>query len=148
MPPDWLIEALGVVELDPTGQHEGPFHNRPGQIEVRSRIPTPNGTLTKVTVLDDARGWVVEQHLYDPAQQPLASAFAAGFQFDPVTGVSLPRVVQVRLPPIQMNFTLETAQHQINQLAGDPAQLWALPQINGFPLVNLGGPGRSRVPCH
>ncbi len=24
VPPEWLIEALGVVELDPTGQHEGP----------------------------------------------------------------------------------------------------------------------------
>ena len=30
VPPDWLIEALGVVQLDPTGQHEGPFQNRPG----------------------------------------------------------------------------------------------------------------------
>jgi hypothetical protein len=141
VPPSWLIEALGVVELDPTGQHEGPFRSRPGQLEIRSQLASPAGTLTKVTVVDDARGWVVEQHLYDAVEQLLASAFATGFQFDPVTGASLPRVVQVRLPSTRMNFTLETQQHQINQLAGDPAQLWTVPQISGVPLVDLNNPG-------
>jgi hypothetical protein len=141
VPPSWLIEALGVVELDPTGQHEGPFRNRPSQLEIRSQVPSPGGTLTKVTVVDDARGWVVEQHVYDASRQLLASALAAGFQFDPVTGASLPRVVQVRLPSTGMNFTLETQQHQINQLLGDPAQLWSVPQISGVPLVDLNNPG-------
>jgi hypothetical protein len=141
MPPEWLIEALGVVELDPTGQHEGPFRQRPGQLEVRTSTPTPGGPLTKVTVVDDARGWVLEQHLFDAAQQPLASAFAAGFQFDQVNGVSLPRVVDIRLPPTRMNLRLETQQHRVNQLVGDPAQLWTMPQINGAPLVNLNSPG-------
>jgi hypothetical protein len=142
VPPDWLIEALGVVQLDPTGQHEGPFASRPGQLEVRSSIPTPAGNLTKVTVVDDARGWVLEQHVFDAARQPLASSLAAGFQFDPVTGASLPRLVEIRLPPARMHFRLETPRHQINQLAGDPAQLWTLPQFNGVPLVDLDNPGR------
>jgi hypothetical protein len=141
VPPSWLVEALGVVEIDPTGQHEGPFRNRPGQLEIRSHVPSPGGTLTKVTVVDDARGWVVEQHVYDARQQLLASAFAGGFQFDPVTGVSLPRVVQVRLPASRLSFTLETRQHQINQLLGDPVQLWSIPQISGVPLVDLNAPG-------
>jgi hypothetical protein len=141
VPPEWLIEALGVVELDPTGQHEGPFRPRPGQLEVRTITSTPGGSLTKVTVVDDARGWVLEQHLFDAAQRPLASAFAAGFQFDPVHGVSLPRVVDLRLPTSQMNLRLETPQHQINQLVGDPNQLWSMPRINGAPLVNLNSPG-------
>jgi hypothetical protein len=143
VPPDWLVEALGVVELDPTGNHEGPFRKQPGQIEVRTRVSTPNGGLTKVTVLDDARGWVVEQHVYDSAGQHLASALAAGFQFDPASGVSLPRLVEIRIPPASMQFTLQTPQHLVNQpLAGDPGQLWTMPQISGVPLVDLGQPGR------
>jgi hypothetical protein len=104
-------------------------------------VPSAGGTLTKVLVVDDARGWVLEQHVYGASQQPLASALAGGFQFDPVTGASLPRVVQVRLPATGMNFTLETQQHQINQLLGDPAQLWSVPTISGVPLVNLNNPG-------
>ena len=43
VPPDWLIEALGVIQLDPTGQHDGPFQNRPGQLEIRSQVKTPVG---------------------------------------------------------------------------------------------------------
>jgi hypothetical protein len=140
VPPDWLIEALGVVELDPTGQHEGPFRNRPGQLELRSTLPAPGSELLKITVLDDTRGWVVEQHLYDRAQRPLASALASSFQHDPTTGVSLPRHVEIRLPAAQLHFTLQTDRHLVNQLEGDPTQLWTLPQMTGFPLVNLGRP--------
>lgn len=142
VPPDWLIEALGVVELDPTGQHEGPFRHRPGQLEVRTQVPTANGNLTKITVLDDARGWVVEQHVFDASGQPLASALAAGFQFDQTSGVSLPRLVEIRLPPAGLQFTLQTERHQINQLVGDPEQLWTMPQISGVPLVDLSSPSR------
>ncbi len=93
-----------------------------------------------MTVIDDARGWVLEQHLYDSTSQLLASAVATGFQFDPLTGVSLPRFVEIRLPASQLHFTLQTEQHLINQLRGDPTQLWSMPQPPGSPLVNLARP--------
>ncbi len=141
VPPDWLIEALGIVQLDPTGQHEGPVQSRPGQLEVRTYVRTPAGPLTKVTVIDDTRGWILEQHLYDAANQPVASAFATGFQYVPHLGVSLPRQVQIQLPAAELSFTLKTEQHLLNQLAGDPAQLWTMPQISGFQYVNLAAPG-------
>jgi hypothetical protein len=147
--PDWLIEALGVVELDPTGDHEGPFRGRPGQLEVRTRVVTPAGTLTRITVVDDARGWVLEQQLYDDRQQLVAAASASGFEFDPVTGVSLPRVVEIRVPAADLNFTLQTERHLVNQLTGDPGQLWTLPEISGVPQVNLDaqpGHGVARQP--
>ena len=137
VPPDWLIEALGVVELDPTGRHDGPRTVRPGQLEIRSFVPSTAGMITRIMVVDDTRGWILEQHLFDNAQRPLASAMASGFEYDPNSGASLPRVVEVHLPTAQLNFTLETERHLINQLQGDPNQLWSLPQINGVPLVNL-----------
>lgn len=93
--------------------------------------------ITKITIVDDSRGWVLEQHLFDNANRPLASAIGSGFQYDPATGASLPRVVQVHLPSAQLSFTLETDRRVINQLQGDPNQLWTIPQITGVPLVNL-----------
>jgi hypothetical protein len=135
--PGWFVEALGVVELDPTGRHEGPFRQRPGQLEIRTLLATAEGGMTKITVVDDARGWVIEQHLLDASGRPLASSQAAAFQFDPVSGVSLPRLVEIRLPPAQMTMTLETESHQINRLVGDPNQLWTIPTMRGVPLVDL-----------
>ena len=69
-------------------------------------------------MLDETRGWIIEQHLLDAANRQLASARATGFQYDQMLGVSLPRQVQIRLPTAQLNFTLQTDQHMINQLIG------------------------------
>ena len=77
------------------------------------------------------------------SRRELASALATGFQYDQTHGVSLPRQVQISLPSNQLTFTLQTQQHIINQLSGDPAQLWTLPQISGYPYVNLAAPGQS-----
>lgn len=140
VPPQWLIEALGVVEMDPTGEHEGPYATRPGHLEVRSRIPTPAGHLTKITVIESTRGWIVEQHVYDATNQHLASAFASGFQYDERSGVSLPRQVEIRLPPANMAFTLKTERHLVNQIVGDDSQLWSIPKMDGYPYVDLANP--------
>lgn len=139
VPPHWLIEAIGVVELDPTGSHSEPSANRPGQLEIRSRVPTPNGELTKITVIDDRHGWVLEQQLYDEAagNQLLASAMGSDFKYDPSSGVSLPHTVDIRLPPANLEFTLRTDEFSINQLYADPAVLWAMPQPSGFEMVDV-----------
>jgi hypothetical protein len=91
-------------------------------------------------VIDDARGWVLEQHLYDANQQPIASSVASAFQFDQVHGVSLPRFVEIRLPPAGLSFSLQTDRHLVNQLSGDPNQLWTMPQITGVPTIDLASP--------
>lgn len=140
IPPDWLIQALGVVEIDPTARHEGPFRSRPGQLEIRSHLVMNQREVTKVMVIDDARGWVLEQHLYDANQQPIASSVASAFQFDQVHGVSLPRFVEIRLPPAGLSFSLQTDRHLVNQLSGDPNQLWTMPQITGVPTIDLASP--------
>ena len=140
IPPDWLIEAIGVVQLDPTAEHEGPVPVRPGQLQIRSHLQTPQGPITKLTVVDDQRGWVMEQHLFDAQQRSIASAVASGFQFDQVTGTSLPRYVDIRVPAAQLKFTLETQRHVINALSGDPNQLWNVPQMKNVPMVDLSDP--------
>ena len=139
VPPHWLIEAIGLVELDPTGNHEGPFHNRPGQLEIRSNVPTPTGELTKITVIDSRYGWVLEQHVYDTSgnDQLLASATGSDFEYYASHGVSLPRKVEIKLPPANLELSLDIDRHAINQLYADPVALWTLPEEAGSELINL-----------
>jgi hypothetical protein len=139
IPPTWLIEALGVIEMDPTGQHEGPLRSQPSRLELRTRVPTPTGELLKVTMVDDRYGWVLEQHVYDVTQndQLLASAIAEDFNYYPSQGVTLPRRVEIHLPPAELSFTMRIDQHVINRLYSDPIQLWTMPPFSGYEAIDV-----------
>ena len=58
--PKWLIEALGVAELDPGLPYQGPSpvaaHDR---LEIRAVRETPTGPTTRITIIDAvrARSW-------------------------------------------------------------------------------------------
>lgn len=136
--PSWLPEAMGLVELDPHGLHEGPYARGPGQLEIRSRIPSPAGELTRVLVLDDKYGWVLEQHLHDSRGQTLASAVASAHRYYPAADASLPHAIEIRTPPPGRSFGIEIGEYTVNQLSSDPQQLFTMPAFEGFPLVDLG----------
>lgn len=136
--PTWIAEALGVVTFDPRGEHEGPFPRGRGQIEIRSRIPTADGQVQKVTIIDDTRGWVLEQHMFNVHGREIAAAVASQHRHDPATGVTLPRCVEVNLPTIEMGFKIDIADYIINRLSGDPSTLWTMPQRSDVPPVDLG----------
>jgi hypothetical protein len=138
--PHWLIEALGVAYLDPTARHEGPFETGDGRLEIRSRLYSPQGEMNRVTILDNRYGWVLEQHLHDASGRLVAVARASQHRHYPTWRVTLPHRVEVELPPAQMAFTFDVPRYVINQLSGDPAEVFALPQIEGYPLVDLADP--------
>ncbi|MCA9215752.1 MAG: hypothetical protein KDB27_21955 [Planctomycetales bacterium] len=139
VPPHWLIEAIGLVELDLTGEHDGPTRIAPGQLEIRSIVSTPAGDLEKVSVIDASHGWVLEQRVYDLAADDrlIASASGSDFEYYAATGVSLPRKVEIKLPPANLEFTIEVERHTINQLYADRALLWTLPYDIGDEQVDL-----------
>jgi hypothetical protein len=138
--PDWIAEALGLVYFDPTLDHRGPFPRGADQLEIHTIIPTREGNLTKITVLDAQHAWVLQQQIYDSQRQLIASAIASQHRYDPIAGVSLPRQVDIQLPPAQLSFRIQVSDYLVNQLNGNPQQLWAMPQIEGYPLVDLAGP--------
>ncbi len=138
--PEWLIDALGVTTLDPALQHTGPFPVGQGRLRIETRLPGPTGELTRVMIVNEARGWVLEQHLYDGRRMPIATALASGHVRDPLSGAYLPRSVKIQWPATQFEMTIEMRNVAVNQLAGDPAQLFALPTYPGFNSVDLGDP--------
>lgn len=139
--PEWIGEALGLVYFDPALVHQGPFPHGPDQLEIRSIIPSPRGNLTKITRIDAVHAWVLQQEVLDASGQRLAVAIAAQHRHDPLVGVSLPRRVDIQLPTAQLSFTIQVADYLINQPGGNPQQLWSMPQIDGYPPIDLCSPG-------
>ncbi len=141
--PIFLIEALGLAQLDPNGRHQGPFPAGEGRLEVRSILPKPDGPWTRVMILDDRYAWVLEQHLYNAAGHLVASVRADEFQYSKDESVSLPHSVRMQLgpgQPGQLALKLEVTSYTINQLMGDATQLWSMPTYNEAPAVDITSP--------
>lgn len=146
--PQWLIEALGVVTLDPAASYEGPSPVGPGRLRISSWIDSGQGRMLKVTEVDESQGWVVAQYLYNERQQPVASAVASHHGRDPVTGVVLPARIQIETPATdaspQLSLRVDLRNVRVNQPGLSP-QLWTLPTYQGYPPLNLADPALRMV---
>jgi hypothetical protein len=140
--PAWLIEALGLVSFDPNVAHAGPAPVGAGRLRIDSPRPTLYGQLTKTTVIDESRAWVLEQHLYDERQQLIASALTSDHRRDAATDVTLPREIEIKWPASQLTMKIRVNQWQVNSAAIGPS-LWTLPEYPGWSPVDLGNPGQQ-----
>jgi len=135
--PYWLIDAFGITGLDPAHAHSNPTAVPGGRYEIHTRLETPQGPATKVTVIDGVRAWILEQRIYDAQGGLLASATTSGFRRDPLSGAFFPTRIEVRSPPHQFAMRLDLASVTVNRSLGDPERLWAVPHYQGWPVVNL-----------
>lgn len=125
--PNWLIEALGLVELDPQGSIEGPTPAGQGRVQLRVRQSTPAGEVTKVMLVDSQSAIIHQQQIYDPRGQLLATAKASRHQFYALDGISLPHQIDVELPQAQMTFQVYLDEHNINRPIAGGASTFELP---------------------
>ena len=138
--PRWIIEALGVVSIDPAANNDGPYPRGADMIEIRTPVPTSQGDLTRSLVIHNRYGWVAEQKLIGPNGQVVAEAKASRHRYYPEHGVTLPEEVHIVLAPDQpqqMTLHIFVGQYLINQLNGDPKLMFEMPQIEGYPSINL-----------
>lgn len=140
--PEWLIEALGLVHLDPQAPHRGPFQTGNGRLEIHTPSETPTGPVLKVLVVDAASGVVLEQKVVDAHGRVLGTAVASRHGADPATGALLPGRVNVALaatengPGLTMQFTLKNV--QVNRAGGISPDRWEMPAQRGYAAVDLG----------
>lgn len=144
--PKWLIEALGLVTLDPADIQRGPIRRPDGKLEVHTMFADAPEKPQRITVLDEARGWVLEQHVFDHGGQRLASATARDHRRDPESEATLPGMVDIYWPPTDFALTIELREPVINQLRPDAAQLWVKPQIADARDVDVGDPSFQPPP--
>lgn len=135
--PDWLIEAVGLVHLDPQAPHEGPTQRPDGNVEIRSQLVQNGAAYSRLLVVDSKRGFVLEQYLWDTAGRPMATARCSNHSFYQESGVSLPHRIQVELPMAQLSFQIDIGRFSVNQLQSDPTELWTMRSYEGYRLVNI-----------
>ncbi len=146
--PDWLIEALGVVDLDPARPHEGPFVLPGDRVEIRTPRQTPTGPMTKSTIVDLRYGWVVEQHLFDAQGQRVASAAAREHRRDPLSNLTMPKIVDLYSPRMNFQMRIDLGNVKINSpMMTDRAELFAMPEYPGYPAVDLCDPNLQVLPA-
>jgi hypothetical protein len=135
--PHWLFDALGFAEFRSIDRHEGPLPLGGGKIEIKSLVQGRCGPVTRRTVVDARRAWVLEQHMYDGNGTLVASAVARSHRYYPEAGVSLPQELEIRIPASDLSLAIDVGTVELNRLVDAP-QLWTLPTISGAPPVDLG----------
>jgi hypothetical protein len=150
--PEWIVDALGLPRFSPIDQPQGPFPVGEGRVQIRTIRHSAVGDLTKVTVLDERRGLVLEQDLYDRTGARIASAFTSDHRRDPVTGAIMPTKIRIQFPSANLDLNIDAPAFQINTMGQANTALWTKPQYAGFPDVNLASinpaapPGPAVVP--
>ena len=145
--PKWLIEALGVAELDPSLPYQGPpTLVGPNRLEIRAVRETPTGPTTRITIIDAIRRKSSNKNVYDAQGRLQASAIAEGYRRDPLTGLAMPTAVRISVPPAPFSLRIELGNVQINRFAGNPA-LWEMPRFAGCPAIDLCDPNLRLAPA-
>lgn len=144
--PNWLIEALGTVELDPRLPFQGPYPTQDKRIQIRVVCETPEGPNLKVISINSVTAWVMQQEIFDAQGRLRARSVVEGYRRNPRTNLYIPTAVRVECPEAQFKMRIDLGGVQVNQLQGNPAELWTLPNYPGSPLVDLGNPNMFSGP--
>jgi hypothetical protein len=138
--PAWLIEALGVAEIDPGLPHQGPMFLPNDRLRIDTILNTPGGPVTKTTIIDGSQGWILEQHLFDARRRLLASSIASGHRRDPLTNLVMPTVIEINCPPAKLALRIDLGNVEINRLSGNLSALWSMPSYPNAPLIDMADP--------
>lgn len=135
--PRWLIEALGIVELDPQGAHQGPELIAPNRLRVVSWRESPHGRTTRLLTMDARTAVVLEQEVYDATGRLIAAAKAHRHRRDPLTGLIMAQVVSIQSPQFGLNLQLDLGNLRINRPLEVAPDIWQMPHYEGWAPVDL-----------
>lgn len=151
VPPSWIIEALGLIHIDPNSVTAGPLERGDGQLELRTQIPTPSGTYQRVLLVDAAGGFVREQYVYAPTGQLVARASGADYRYYSSSNVVLPHSVRIHLEPTgnpPIGLGVEVGEYVLNQLLGSDPNLFTMPTEGNVQVVDLAKLGPVLPPAN
>ena len=138
--PLWIVEALGVISVDPQQLMGAPIERPDGLMELSTLAPSPTGTYTRTVVVDPKFGYTRQLVLRDPSGRLVATANQLDHEYYPSIGMSLPHRVVIQLtpaldPPTEIDITV--GKYAVNSL--DPNQVtgYELPHSAGYQIINL-----------
>lgn len=145
--PLWIREALGIIEFEPGGHHEGPIVRSADKlVEIRSIIPSPRGSYKRIVVIEPTRAVVRQVILKDPEDRMVASAMLSEHSLYSAIDASLPHRVDMEMQPDAgtgpdraqvLAFTIEIGSYLINDNSGNDAQRYAMPDGGGYQSIDL-----------
>ncbi|MCG8649858.1 MAG: hypothetical protein MI861_08495 [Pirellulales bacterium] len=129
--PTWLMDALGLVRIDPATVVGSPVRRADGQWEVRNTLTMPDGVYQRVCFVQPQAGYVTRQYLYAPNGALIAQSNATNHVYYEEAGCALPHQVDLTLTPAggtPLSMRISVGAYAVNQLlSGDP-NLFVMPQ--------------------
>ncbi|TWT51213.1 hypothetical protein Pla22_39900 [Rubripirellula amarantea] len=129
--PTFVMDALGLVQIDPATVVQGPIRRTDGKLEIRSTSMTPSGMYQRVLFVEPTAGYVTDQMVYDPSGTLVAQASSTNHVYYDAQNCVLPHQVSLQLKPnggIPLAMQINVSSYTVNQLlSGDP-NLFVMPQ--------------------
>jgi hypothetical protein len=138
--PDWVIEALGMMEYDPRKPYQ--LKQNGTKLELVEQSISPQGKpVQKVTLLNRSGNQIqVTAHiLKDERGNEICSAIVSQVQTDAVSGVILPKIVELKWPAEKVRMKMVLADIHVNGSLpqGQVAALFTRPNLQNVTSVDL-----------
>ena len=140
--PNWLIEGLGLFRLEPSDS----FHTLPvkdnGWLKFVILRQSGNGNQFRQILMDSQTGLIVQQAIYDAAENRIAYANTRDYKTQMLDGkpVSMPKHIDLFMTQpngedMKMAITLRSV--SLDPLYGAPEAMWGMPDPGSVPKINL-----------
>jgi hypothetical protein len=133
-PPSWLMEALGVIPIDPSGVQMLRDPETPDQVRLISMHQLQGRSVQRIMLVDLALGEVVEHALYDDQDQLIASATLSDFRSVGQVAI-LPHQIDLQLPANGHELHLTIDDIEVNPALSDST--WRMTQYPNYEVVDL-----------
>lgn len=142
--PDWIMEALGVVPIDPArvALHPGPSDpsvSRTAQL-VSDTFAPDGAPVKKVIIVDLCHGRILEHALFDERGALIARARLIGHFRDTRSGGVLPSQIDLDWPQAQLSMTMKLGKPPAAIVVNPPRfsdDTWSVPHMGDIPIIEL-----------
>lgn len=139
-PPSWLMEALGVIPIDPSGVQMLRDASNPDQVRLISSYQLQGRTVQRIMLVDLRIGEIVEHALYDDRDQLIVSAALSDFR-SVGDSARLPHRIELQLPTSGQELTLTIGSIDVNPRLSEST--WKMTQYPNYEVVDLDQQFRS-----
>lgn len=135
--PEWIMEALGVNEIDPSQVVSSRPGTEAGTLALTLQGVSPGGMPIRRELILDTRLGVISKHrLFGQSGGLIAEARMSRHQREP-SGVVMPHRIELNFPQSETSLTLDLGEIEINP-SGMPGAMWELPQNLDTPTFDIG----------
>lgn len=142
--PEWLMEVLGVIPIDPDQYELRRTTPESKQVDLVAERSAPSGEPVRHVIrVDTCYGHIAEHRIEAVDGTTIARALLDDYQPDASNRYTLPHTIHLELPEAgarprsQITFRLRNIETEPNRLAN---RNWSVPRVNGYAQLRVGQP--------